>query len=86
MLDVIVFFRNPEGKLARFEEYKDVKSAEVWPGYYKIINKGGTRIKIPLTSIDQIIENEYEEEEEETNENRKKRDCKDRQKGGENEV
>lgn len=85
MLDVIVFFRNSEGKLSRFEEYKNVESAEVYHRYYKIVNRGGTRIKIPLTSIDNIIENEYKEEEE-TNENRKERDCKDRQKGGENEI
>jgi hypothetical protein len=64
MLDVIVFFRKADGMLVRFEEYKDVQSTRMWPGYYKIVNKGGTRILIPLTSIDNIIENEYEKEEE----------------------
>jgi len=62
MLNVVVFFRNSEGKLARMEEYKAVQSIDIKDGCYQIVNKGGTRIRIPLTSIDNIIENEEGED------------------------
>ena len=62
MLNIVVFFRKSDGTLARFEEYKDVQSAKVEGRCYNIVNKGGTRIRMPLTNIDHIIENEGEEE------------------------
>jgi len=72
MLNVVVFFKKLDGRLLRFEEYKDVQSAEVVERCYQIVNKGGIRIKIPLTSIDNIIENEGSDEDDE-DENQKTR-------------
>ena len=57
VLNVVVIFKS-----GRIEKCKDVESAKFREGgYYQIIRKDGTNIKLPLTSIEQIVENSEEE-------------------------
>ena len=60
VLNVIVVFKDkPVG--TRLENFLDVVSAKVREGgYYQIIMKDGEKIKLPLTSIERIVENTVE--------------------------
>ena len=57
VLNVMVVFKD-KSVGTRLENFNDVESAKVREGgFYQIVMKDGAVIKLPLTSIERIVEN-----------------------------